>query len=216
MIFQRLAGFSEVFMRLLLLLLLSFTNIYAQDKVFGLDIPRIFTIEYNEWDNEYKIYTSDVLELREKLQKKGLLENNYLESMIFIENTNLSLLIYNHFWEEAAYQQSAESATVTVYIKNDGKIQKKEIDSYLIGESGSSTLAIAENLQYNSSLSFIVDDLNENSILRIKDFANNIFEYSGEELKPLLETIKLYKQFKQLSVENTEVKTNKIDSLYQR
>ena len=60
-----------------------------------------------------------------------------------------------------------------------------------------STLMIIENpLIDDLDLSFIIDNLNENSTLRIKDFANNIFEYKGEELKPLLDTMNLYKKLK--------------------
>ena len=181
-------------MRLLLLLLLSITNIYAQEKVLGVDIPKDFVVEYDEWDNIYKIYSSNV-----KLRKeKGILEDNYIIGIISTENTNVTLLIFNNFWEDPKYQDNSEELTKTMfYIKNNGKILKKEQVSYLMGERGLSTLTIADDSLIDGfDLSFIIDNLHENSTLRIKDFADNVFEYEGEELKPLVDTIKLYKQLK--------------------
>ena len=184
-------------MRLLLLLLLSITNIYAQEKVLGVNIPKDFIVEYDEWDNTYKIYSSNTL----MLQEKNVFEDNYLVGMVaVVGDTNLSLFIFNMFWEDPEYQdKSEENTNVTVYIKNNGEILKKEIEVYLIGENGYSALMIIENpLIDDLDLSFIIDNLNENSTLRIKDFANNIFEYKGEELKPLLDTINLYKKLKKV------------------
>ena len=185
-------------MRLLLLLLLSITNIYAQEKVLGVDIPKDFIVDYNEWDDEYKIYSSNIKESQKEFQKKGFLENNYLiGQIVIIGDTNLGLLINNCFWEDPKYQnQSEENTKAIFYIKNNGKILKKEMYVFLTEGSGFSTLKIIENPLYNLDLSFIIDNLNENSTLRINDFADNIFEYEGEELKPLLDTIKLYKQLK--------------------
>ena len=182
-------------MRLLLLLLLSITNIYAQEKVLGVDIPKDFIVDYNEWDNEYNIYSSNIKVFREELQK-GSLKDSYLIGYIAIKgDTNLSLLILNNFWEDSEYLDKIENGNATFYIKNNGKILKKEMEVYLRGESGLSGI-IAGSPSDDLDLSFIIDNLNENSTLRIKDFANNIFEYEGEGLKPLLDTIKLYKQLK--------------------
>ena len=191
--------FLEVFMRLLLLLLLSITNIFAQEKVLGVDIPKDFIVDYDEWDNEYCIVSSNMKESREEIQKKGFLENNHLTTIIkIIDNTTIILYMYNFFWEDSKYQDKSEELTnVTVYIKNNGKILKKEIEVILVGGSNFSMLMLTENSTDEFDLSFILDNLNENSTLRIKDFADNVFEYEGEDLKPLLDTIKLYKQLKQ-------------------
>jgi len=184
---------------LLLLLLLSITTIYAQEKVLGVDIPKDFLVEYDEWDNEYELTSSNIEESQEEFQKKGFLENSYLIGIIgVIDNTNIILYIYNFFWEDSKYQdKSGELTNAMFYIKNNGKILKKEMEVYLIGENGFSVLTIVDDPLYDFDLSFIIDNLNENSTLRIKDFANNIFEYEGKELKPLLDTIKLYKKLKQ-------------------
>ena len=190
---------SEVFMRLLLLLLLSITNIYAQEKVLGVDIPKDFLVEYNEWDNIYNIYSSNIKVYREELQKEVLKDSYLIGAIAVVEDTNLSLSIYNDFWEDSEYQhKSKEYINAMFYIKNNDKILKKEMLVYSIGKNGSSTLAIADHpLIDGFDLSFIIDNLNENSTLRIKDFADNVFEYEGEDLKPLVDTIKLYKQLKQ-------------------
>ena len=178
---------------LLLLLLLSITNVYAQEKVLGVDIPKDFIVEYNEWDNGYSIFSSNM----EEIQEKDVLEDNDIVGTIaVIGDTNLGLLIANAFWEDPEYQnKSGEKSKAMFYIKNNGKILKKEFSIFLTGESGFSTLIIGENLLYGE-LSFIIDNLNENSTLRIKDFAGNVFEYEGKELKPLVDTINLYKQLK--------------------
>ena len=185
-------------MRLLLLLLLSITNIYAQEKVLGVDIPKGFIVEYDEWDNIYEIYSSTVEESQEEFQKKGFLENSYLTTVIEItENTNIILFINNYFWKDSKYQDNSKKLTNAMfYIKNNGKILKKEIEVFVILDISYSTLRVVEALHDDFDLSFIIDNLNENSTLRINDFADNIFEYEGEELKPLLDTIKLYKQLK--------------------
>ena len=117
---------------------------------------------------------------------------------MLIRNTNgVFLAIQNYFWEDPEYQDKSEYAKAMFYIKNNGKILKKEMKVYLIGESNFSMLTIAEDPSDDFDLSFIIDNLNENSTLRIKDFADNIFEYEGEELKSLVDTIQLYKQLKQ-------------------
>ena len=183
-------------MRLLLLLLLSITNIYAQEKVLGVDIPKDFIVDYDEWDNIYGIFSSNIKVFREELQK-GSLKDSYLIGYIAIKgDTNLSLLILNNFWEDSEYLDKIENRNATFYIKNNGKILKKEFPISLTGGSSSSMLMLIENSLIDLDLSFIIDNLNENSTLRINDFADNIFEYEGEELKPLLDTIKLYKQLK--------------------
>ena len=184
-------------MRLLLLLLLSITNIFAQEKVLGVDIPKDFIVDYNEWDNEYKIYSSNIKVFREEIQN-GSLKGSYLIGQMLIRNTNgVFLAIQNYFWEDPKYQDKSEYAKAMFYIKNNGKILKKEMKVYLIGESNFSMLTIAEDPSDDFDLSFIIDNLNENSTLRIKDFADNVFEYEGEELKSLVDTIQLYKQLKQ-------------------
>ena len=186
-------------MRLLLLLLLSITNIYAQEKVLGVDIPKDFIVEYDEWDNEYNIYSSNIEEIQEELQKKGFLENSYLIGHIgVIGDTNVYLLIDNFFWKDSEYLDKSEEKTKTIfYIKNNDKILKKEIETFVRLDSGCSRLRVVEALYEDIELSFIIDNLNENSTLRIKDFADNVFEYSGEDLKPLVDTINLYKKLKQ-------------------
>ena len=185
-------------MRLLLLLLLSITNIYAQEKVLGVDIPKDFIVDYDEWDNIYDITSSNIKESQEEFQKKGFLENSYLIGKIgVIGDTNVYLVIDNFFWKGSEYQNQSEGwINAIFYIKNNDKILKKEMKTYLTGGSGLSVLAMGENPLHNLDLSFIIDNLNENSTLRIEDFADNVFEYKGEELKSLLDTIKLYKQLK--------------------
>ena len=185
-------------MRLLLLLLLSITNIFAQEKVLGVDIPKDFIVDYNESKNLHYIYSSNLKEYQEEFQKKGVLEDNYLTTAIeIVGNANVSLVIFNNFWEDSKYQDKLKEFTTTmIYIKNNDKILKKEMKTYLTGGSGLSVLAMGENPLHNLDLSFIIDNLNENSTLRIEDFADNVFEYKGEELKSLLDTIKLYKQLK--------------------
>ena len=188
-------------MRLLLLLLLSITNIYAQEKVLGVDIPKDFIVDYNEWDNEYCIVSSNIKESQEEFQKKGFLENSYLIGHIgVIGDTNVYLLIDNFFWKDSEYQYKSEEKTKTIfYIKNDDKILKKEIETFVRLYSGCSRLRVVEALYEDLDLSFIIDNLNENSTLRIKDFADNVFEYKGKELKPLVDTINLYKKLKKES-----------------
>ena len=182
-------------MRLLLLLLLSITSIYAQEKVLGVDIPKDFIVDYDEWDNIYEIYSSNTL----MLQEKGFLENSYLTGYIKVEgDTNLILYIDNCFRKDPKYQNPSEGwINAIFYIKNNDKILKKEIGTLVIrSDSGYSSLRVVEALHDDLNLSFIIDNLNENSTLRIKDFADNVFEYEGEELKPLVDTINLYKQLK--------------------
>ena len=185
-------------MRLLLLLLLSITNIYAQEKVLGVDIPKDFIVDYDEWDNIYDITSSNIKESQEEFQKKGFLENSYLIGKIgVIGDTNVYLVIDNFFWKGSEYQNQSEGwINAIFYIKNNDKILKKEIGTLVRLDSGCSRLRVVEALYDDLELSFIIDNLNENSTLRIKDFADNIFEYEGEELKPLLDTIKLYKKLK--------------------
>ena len=110
-------------MRLLLLLILSITTIYTQEKVLGVDIPKDFIVEYDEWDNTYKIYSSNTL----MLQEKNVFEDNYLVGMIaVVGDTNLSLAIFNNFWEDSEYLDNSGELTKTMfYIKNNGKILKK-------------------------------------------------------------------------------------------
>ena len=184
-------------MRLLLLLLLSITNIFAQEKVLGVDIPKDFIVEYDEWDDEYYITSSNIKKYQEEFQKKGFLENDYLIGDIgVVGDTNIFLLIDIWFWEDPKYQNQSEKSKTIFYIKNNGKILKKEIETFVRLDSGYSRLRVVEALYEDIELSFIIDNLNENSTLRIKDFADNVFEYSGKELKPLVDTIKLYKKLK--------------------
>ena len=184
-------------MRLLLLLLLSITNIFAQEKVLGVDIPKDFIVEYDEWDDEYCIVSSNIKESQKEFQEKGFLENSYLIGKIAVEGDTNIILLIDIFWEDPKHLYKSEAYTNAMfYIKNNGKILKKEIGTIVNIDRGVNRLRMVEALHDDFELSFIIDNLNENSTLRIKDFADNVFEYEGEGLKPLLDTIKLYKQLK--------------------
>ena len=133
-------------MRLLLLLLLSITNIFAQEKVLGVDIPKDFIVEYNKSKNIHHIYSSNVKEIQEKNQEKGVLEDSYLMGTIaVIGDTNIILFIYTIFWKDPEYQDKSEKFTNAMfYIKNNDKTLKKEMLVYLVGKSNFSMLKILD------------------------------------------------------------------------